>query len=80
MICLAKVITLEQLLFTFAPNTNQPHAFHIVLGIAPVTETVKITQIQTILQSLADTSCCQRNLTCYESFTTTFRFMIEQNT
>ena len=59
---------------------NQPHTFHVILGIPPVAQRVQVTQVQLLLLALCDAGRSQRNLTRYESFSAAFRFMIEQDT
>ena len=58
---------------------NQPHAFHIILGIAPITQAVEIAEIQLLLVPLRNTCRPQRNLTRYKSFPTALRLMVKEN-
>src|SRR5574344_195776 len=58
---------------------NQPHTFHIILGISPVATGIHITKIQLILISLSYTASCQCNLTGNEVFTSSLTFMIKQD-
>ncbi|CDD83991.1 uncharacterized protein BN666_00512 [Bacteroides sp. CAG:462] len=58
---------------------NQPHALHIVLGIAPVAACVEVAQIEFVLMSLGDAGCRQGNLTCDEVLAATFTLVVEQD-
>ena len=58
---------------------NEPHAFHIILGVAPVAEAVEVAEVQAILLALSNAGGGERNLTGHEGFAAAFGFMIEQN-
>ena len=59
---------------------HQPHALHIILGIAPISQRRKISQIELLLFPLCNTSGGQCNLTSHKSLPSTFRFMVKQDT
>ena len=56
---------------------NEPHALYVVLGIAPVTEGIQITQIELVLESLRDACRRKRNLTRYKRLSAPLGLMIE---
>ena len=58
---------------------HQPHAFHIVLRIAPVSLGIQIAQIEFILDTAGDSAGCQCDLTGNESLSPALGFMVEQN-
>ena len=51
---------------------HQPHTFNIIFGITPVTQRIKISQFQIILQPAGDTADSQGYLACYKIFATAF--------
>ena len=59
---------------------DQPHALHVVFGIAPVTTAGEVAEIELVLLALLDTSCCQRDLTCDEGLAATLALVVEENT
>ena len=65
--------------FGFIVLKNEPHAFHVVLGVAPVAEAVEVTKIQAVLLVLGDTGGGKRNLAGHKGFSTTFRFMVKED-
>ena len=58
---------------------NQPHAFYIILCIAPVPQRIHISQLQMVLKPLCNPSGCQRDFPGYKIFPAALGFMIEQN-
>ncbi len=58
---------------------NEPHAFHVILGITPIAEAVEVAEVQAVLLALGDAGGSQRNLAGHESFAAAFGFMVEQN-
>lgn len=58
---------------------NEPHAFHVVLGVAPVAKAVEVAEVQAILLALGNAGCGERNLAGHEGFATAFRFMVEED-
>ena len=57
----------------------EPHALHIVLGIAPVAEGVKVAEIKAVLLALGNTGGCKSNLTGYKGLATTLALMVEKD-
>ena len=58
---------------------NEPHAFHVVLGVAPVAEAVEVAEVQAILLALGNAGCGERNLAGHEGFATAFGFMVKED-
>ena len=58
---------------------NEPHAFHVVLGVAPVAEAVEVTEVQAVLLALGNAGCGERNLAGHEGFATAFGFVVKKN-
>ena len=58
---------------------NQPHALHIILRIAPVTQGIHISKLQMILQSFRDPARRQGDFSGDEIFTAALGLMVEQN-
>ena len=58
---------------------DQPHAFDIVLGIAPVTQGIEIAQFQMVLQTAGNAPGRQGNLPGDEIVPAPFRLVIEEN-
>jgi len=58
---------------------DQPHALHIVLGIAPVTEAVQVAQVEAVLQALADAGSGQRDLPRDEGLASALAFVVEED-
>ena len=58
---------------------DKPHTLHIVLGIAPVAQGVEVTQVQAILQTLADTGSSEGDLAGDEGLATALRLVIEKD-
>ena len=58
---------------------NQPHAFHIVPGIAPVPEGIHIAKLQMVLQALGNASGSQRDLSGDEVLAPALRLVVEEN-
>ena len=59
---------------------DEPHTLHVVLGVAPVTERVKIAEIQLVLLALLDACGSKRNLTSHESLAAALTLMVEKDT
>ena len=57
---------------------HQPHAFDIVLGIAPVAQRVEVAQIKLVLHTLCDTGCCDGDLAGDESLSPALGLVIEE--
>ena len=58
---------------------NEPHAFHVVLGVAPIAEAVQVAEVKAVLLALGNAGGGKRNLAGHEGFTAAFRFMVEEN-
>ncbi len=58
---------------------DEPHALHIILGVAPIATARQIAKIEFLLLSLLDAGCGERNLTGHKGLATTLTLMIEQN-
>lgn len=58
---------------------NEPHAFHVVLGVAPVAEAVEVAEEQAVLLALGDTGGGERDLAGHECFAAAFRFVVEED-
>jgi len=58
---------------------NKPHAFHVVLGVAPVAKAVEVAEVQAILLTLGNAGGGERDLAGHEGFATTFGFMVKEN-
>ena len=59
---------------------NQPHALHIVLGIAPVAQGVEVAQIEAVLQALRDAGGGESDLARNECLAATLALMVEEDT
>ena len=57
----------------------EPHALHIVLGIAPVAEGVKVAQVEALLQALADAGGGEGDLAGDEGLATTLALVVEED-
>ena len=58
---------------------NKPHAFHIILRVAPVAQRREIAEIQSVLQAVGDSRGGKRDLPRDKRLATTLGFVIEQN-
>ena len=58
---------------------NEPHAFNVVLSVAPVAKAVEVAEVQAILLALGNAGCGERDLAGHEGFATTFGFMVEED-
>ena len=58
---------------------DQPHALDIILSVTPVAQRIHVAQFQMILQTLGDTTGCQRDLTGDKVLATALRLMVEQD-
>ena len=58
---------------------NEPHAFHVVLGVAPVAEAVEVAEEQAVLLALGDTGGGERNFAGHEGLAAAFRFVVEED-
>ena len=58
---------------------NEPHAFHVVLGVAPVAEAVEVAEVQAILLALGNAGCGKRNLAGHECFAAAFGFVVKED-
>ena len=59
---------------------DQPHTFHVIFGISPVTAGIQISQIQLVLESLFDTGSSQGDFAGHESLSAPFTLVVEQDT
>ena len=57
---------------------NEPHAFHVVLGISPVAQRVEVAEEQLLLLALLDACGGQRYLTRHEGLATALALVIEE--
>ena len=58
----------------------QPHALHIIFGIAPVAVGVEVAEVELILQSVGNASCCNSDFSSHESLAASLAFVVEENT
>ena len=58
---------------------DEPHAFNVVFGIAPVAKARQITQIELILLALRDARRGKGDLARHEGLAATLRLVVEQN-
>ena len=58
---------------------DEPHAFYIVLGIAPVAEGIEVAEIEAVLFALGDTGSCKGDLAGDEGLASAFGLMIEED-
>ena len=58
---------------------NQPHAFHVVLRIAPVAAGIQVTQVQLVLVALLDAGGGQGNLAGHEVLAASFALVVEED-
>ena len=58
---------------------DEPHALHIVLGIAPVAEAVHIAQVEAVLQALADAGGGKGDLAGDEGLATALALVVEED-
>ena len=58
---------------------NEPHAFHVVLGVAPVAEAVEVAEVQAVLLALGDAGGGECDLAGHERLAAAFRFMVEKD-
>ena len=59
---------------------DEPHAFHVVAGISPVTACVEVSQIQFVLKALGYACGGQCDFAGYECFAAAFAFVVEEDT
>ena len=58
---------------------DEPHALHIILGVAPIATARQIAKIEFLLLPLLDAGCGERNLSGHKGLATALTLMIEQN-
>lgn len=58
---------------------NQPHAFHVVPGVAPVAQGVQVAQVELVLHPLGNAGGRQSDFPRDEVFPAAFAFMVEQD-
>ena len=58
---------------------HQPHAFHVILRIPPVSLGVQIPQIQLVLNTTGNSAGCQCDLTGHKILSAALRFMVKQD-
>ena len=58
---------------------DQPHTFHVILGISPVTERTEIAQVELVLLALFDACNGKCNLPGDECFAASFALMVEED-
>ena len=58
---------------------DQPHAFDIVPGIAPVAEAVQVAEVEAVLQALGDAGGGEGDLPGDEGLAAAFGFMVEED-
>ena len=58
---------------------DEPHTFHIVLGIAPVAEGVEVAEVELVLVALLDAGGGQRDLACDEGLAPTLTLVVEED-
>ena len=58
---------------------DEPHTFHIILGITPVAKAVEVAQIESVLLALGNSSCGKSDLTRHKSLASTLAFVVEEN-
>ena len=58
---------------------DEPHALHVILGIAPVAEGVEVAEIELVMVALLDAGGGQRDLTCDEGLAPTLTLVVEED-
>ena len=58
---------------------NEPHAFHVVLGVAPVAEAVQVAEVKAVLLALGNACSSERNLAGHEGLATAFGFVVKED-
>ena len=58
---------------------NEPHAFHIVLGVAPVAKAVQVAEVQAVLLALGNAGGGESDLAGHEGLATAFGFMVKED-
>ena len=58
---------------------DKPHAFHVVLGVAPVAQGVEVSKVELFLEALGDAACGQCDFAGDESLSAPLAFVVEQN-
>ena len=58
---------------------DEPHALDIVLGIAPVTEGVHVTEVEAVLYALSDAGCSEGDLAGDEGLATALTLVVEED-
>ena len=56
----------------------EPHALHIVLGIAPIAEGVEVAEVEAVLLALGNTCCGEGDLSCHEGLATALALVVEE--
>ena len=65
--------------FGFVVLQNEPHAFHVILGVTPVAEAVEVAEVQAILLALSNAGGGERNLAGHEGFAAAFGFVVKED-
>ena len=58
---------------------NEPHAFHVILSIAPVAEAVQVAKVQAVLLALGNACGGKRDLAGHEGLATAFGFVVKED-
>ena len=58
---------------------NQPHAFHVILGVTPAAQGVQVAQVKLVLHALGNACRRQRDFAGNEIFSAAFAFVVEQD-
>ena len=58
---------------------DEPHALHVVLGVAPVAQAAEVAQEELLLLALLDAGSCQRNLTGDEGLAAALTLVVEED-
>ena len=58
---------------------DEPHAFYIILGIAPVAKRIEVAEIEAVLFALSDTGSSKGDLAGDEGLASAFGLMIEED-
>ena len=59
---------------------NQPHTFHIVLSIAPITQGIQVAKFKVILKTFSNTACSKSDFPGNKTLSPSLTFMIKQDT
>ena len=69
----------DDIVFGLGGLEDEPHALHVVLGVAPVAQRVEVAQIELVLESLGNACCGEGNLARHESLASALALVVEED-